>query len=77
MARLMDAGDTHVYRAVIVRTDLDGGTFTNVAGPYRTHGAAKAAIAREQRYTRGYGFRGNTVTGHVESAALEWVPTGR
>lgn len=81
MARAMDQYDTEVFRAVITTTRtgsrwLDGqSVITQYVGPYRTHGAARVAIAREARLTtKSWHSRDETVTveGYVERSPITW-----
>ncbi len=91
MARHMAADDQEMFRAVVEVTYRDtapegpedrSGTpvepraFTNVLGPYRTKGAAKAAIKRADREAQWYKryYDEATVTGRIEKATTVWEP---
>lgn len=82
MSRLMDGGDEPAYRGVITttRTRNDGSrapyNTVKYAGPYATHGAAKAAITRAQREARDrtpWHAYTEIVTGYVEVSATAWT----
>lgn len=85
MARLMAEGDVTLFRAVRVITyahptdpeDPERQTFQEVFGPYRTIGAAKAAITREENGTSSWYRRyydDVTVTTRIEKATMTWEP---
>ncbi|MEV1157721.1 hypothetical protein AB0J27_20210 [Micromonospora chokoriensis] len=83
MARYMDADDAEMFRAVIVTTypaepesdypphRVERKTTTH-AGPYRTKGAARAAVSRESHVSDYWRRQGVTSTGHVERAVTTW-----
>ncbi|MFD6636792.1 hypothetical protein ACFWDN_13355 [Micromonospora chalcea] len=83
MARYMGAEDEEAWRAVVVTTypaepDSDyephrvERTTTTHAGPYRTKGAAKAAVKRESRVSSWWADQGVTTEGWVERAQTTW-----
>ncbi len=84
MSRLMAQDDSEVFRAVITIVRVgsrwtDGRhERTEVAGPYRTVGAAKGAIKRAERENTPWrSFRTEdredvTVNGKVQRAAITW-----
>lgn len=74
----MDANDTELWRAEVTWTTTrdDGSYFTTefVFGPYRTRGAAKAAISREEREQReAPPWRGRTLTRKkIQRGTIRW-----
>ncbi|MFG3710142.1 hypothetical protein [Micromonospora sp. NPDC047730] len=83
MARYMGKDDAEVFRAVIVTTypaepESDYPPHrverksTTHAGPYRTKGAARAAVERESRPARFWAEQGVTSEGYVEKASITW-----
>lgn len=89
MARTMDGADTAAFRAVITTTDEANPdspyesyrverSYTLYAGPYRTIGAAKGALTREQgeaayrNASLADWSQRRTVTGHIERSSTVW-----
>lgn len=84
MARSMAADDTELFRAVVEVTYKDTApeegaeqttrTMVEIAGPYRTKGAATQAITRADSDAKWYARYYDEVTsvGYVERASVTW-----